>query len=559
VDLVDNFDRESILAQLEHFLSTRVKLLVLHNAPYDLSVIKKVTNWLPTCDVFDTMTAAHLLDEEGSKALKNLAPRYLKVPEDQIQKYEAVSQEDRHGVKFTFYAQNDALWTYQLWEVFKPKLVHQGLDKLFYKIETPFQKTLVDFRTNGILVDQMAMKEFAERIRADVLVQKQKLYDLAGWGYHLQRDLFGGPTELVSGKNINSEMQVLQVLLKEGLKITEKTDKGAPSLGKKTKQALKSKSEFVRLWDIYEKNVRLLDGFLTPLPGFIDPDGRVRPNLTNTVTVTGRLSCRDPNMQNTPKKTEAYEGEFRSLFIASPGCSLVVGDYAGQELRVAAHVSQDSRLIRVFTNSFDPHLCTANAVFKLDIPVAALCTKHPDYEKYKKKFKYERDVGKNGVNFAIVYGTTPVGMAANLNITEAKAKEYIDTFYETYPGVKRAVFDVIKQVNSRGFVKSLTGRRRRLEAHKARSFRQGFNFIIQGLCADMVRKAATGVRRLFLQNPHWGGKLLLTVHDELVSEIKDEFVEEAKPQIKRVMENAMRLSVPMEVDINSGKRYSEAK
>jgi len=303
----------------------------------------------------------------------------------------------------------------------------------------------------------------------------------------------------------------------------------------------------------------MLTAFIDKLPEHIDGDGKVRPHWNNCGTVTGRMSCSDPNLQQLPKTSPDMPIDFKSVFMAPEGRSFVSLDYSGQELRILAIISKDEVLMEAFKSGKDLHLMTANEVFDLGIPEEALCTSHPDYEEYKKKYKHERHIGKNGFNFPIIYGTTAYGIAKNVGITEEEAERGIEKFYGTYPGVRRAIRRCHEFLKHNFHVRSLTLRRRRLDAKEKKSYRQAFNFLIQSLASDMLRCACNKIRKLFLKHPEWEAKFIMLVHDEIVVEVKDEYVEEVMNKIRPLAENAMKLPLRMEVDMGFGKVLSELK
>jgi len=214
---------------------------------------------------------------------------------------------------------------------------------------------------------------------------------------------------------------------------------------------------------------------------------------------------------------------------------------------------------KAFKNDKDIHLETANRSFGLNIPDKQLYTKHPKYKSLKKRYKKERDATKNTVVFPVIYGTTAMGVAKSRGVSEKVAQGYIDDFLDLYPGVRRAIERCSNFLKYHKYVYTLSGRRRRLYDLTARAYRQAFNFLIQGYSADMIRCASIKVRRVILEHPEWELKLLLIIHDELVLEVKDAFVQEAAVAVKKAMESAVNLKVPLIADVGTGKRYSDAK
>jgi len=560
INLEDNPERVEILNTLKKNIAWQpaFQKLIFHGAPFDLKVLHKVGCTRITPNIFCTMTAAHLINENMKKGLKYLAKKYLNVEEpltyDQAAKYGFSSPE------FIKYATNDAIWAWQLHEIFNRKLYQQKLDKLFYEIEMPFQFVLMDLAINGVLIDTEEIDRLALQVSKDISNMEFELRDSVGIKYQTQGKLFTKETEILSGTNMRSSKDLIDIIQnKLGLTIEELTDKGNPSVGKATLLKLKGQHRFIDLLRKYKIATKLYQGFLEPLPDFIDKDGRVRASFHNTVARTGRLSSSKPNVQQLPKLNKDYPVDFRGIIITPAGKSLLACDYDGQELRGLTQVSKDPGLIDCFNNGKDVHLETTNKIFKLRIPDKELYKSHKKFKGHKKKYKIKRNKAKNCVVFPIIYGTTAYGVSKTLNVSEEEAQGFIDSFLNLYPGVKRAIERCSNFLRHHKYVYTFTGRRRRLYDLTPKAYRQAFNFLIQGYCADMIRVAATNVRNLGLKHPEWDLKIGLIVHDELVLEIKDEYIEEARPLVKEAMEMAVTLCVPLVVEIGVGKKYSEAK
>jgi len=532
--------------------------LIFHNAPFDLKVLHKVGCRDITPHIFCTMTASHLLNENSPVGLKYLARKHLN--EINTKTYEQASRRGFDTPEFIEYATNDAIWTWKLYEIFNKKLYQQKLDRLFYDIEMPFQFVLMDLDINGVLFDLDEIDRLSAKVSKDICEMEYELRDLAGIKYQTQGNLFTDEKELLSGVNLRSSKDLVKIIQdKLGLDIEERTATGNPSVGKASLLKLQGKHEFIDLLKKYKIATKLYQGFLKPFPKFVDIDGRVHAGFHNCVARTGRLSCSEPNLQQSPKERKEYPVDYRGTIIAPEGKSLIVADYSGQELRVLAQISKDPGLIDAFKNDKDIHLETANRSFDLNIPDEQLYTKHPNYSNLKKKYKKERDITKNTVVFPIIYGTTAIGVAKSRGVSEKVAQGYIDDFLNLYPLVREAIETCGTFLKYHRYVYTISKRRRRLYELTAKSFRQAFNFLIQGYSADMVRCAANKVRNLGLAYPEWDLKLVLIVHDELVLEVKDEYIEVAKQAVKEAMESAVKMCVPLIVDIGSGKRYSDAK
>jgi len=250
--------------------------------------------------------------------------------------------------------------------------------------------------------------------------------------------------------------------------------------------------------------------------------------------------------------------DVRSFIIAPEGKVLLCGDYAGQELRVLAHVAQEPTMIAAFLKNQDVHLLLANDFYDLGIPEEYITTTHPEYNSIISKFKPQRNDIKT-VNFGLAYGKTKYGFAADFGWSVPKAEQFIAKYFERFPQIKTAIDKCNELVKKQKAIRNLTGRIRRFDHVDDKVLRQAFNFCIQGASADMMKKAAVDTFYLCQKHPEWDCKFILSVHDELVYEVNDEYKDIALTEIKYTMEHAVELCVPMIVDINYGLNYSIAK
>ena len=565
VNVLDNPEREGILTRFKKEIAWQPSFqkLIFHGAPFDLKVLHKIGCERITPDIFCTMTAAHLINENMKKGLKYLAKRYLKV--ENTLTYEQAARYSFDSPQFINYATNDPIWTWQLHEIFNKTLYQTKLDKLFYEIEMPFQFVLMDLAINGVLFNSQEVEKLKIKVMEDIYDMEFKLRDYAGIEYQTQNLLFTDKVEILSGVKMTSPDDLVDIIQRRlGLVIEDYTKGGKkslpkPSSGKATILKLKGQHKFIDLLEQYKIASKLYHGFLNPFPKFVDIDGRVHGGVHNCVARTGRLSMSKPNLQQSPKERAEYPVDFRGTIIAPEGKTLLVCDYDGQELRVLTQVSKDKNLINAFENGKDIHLETTNKSFKLNIPDEQLYKKHSKYRGLKKKHKVVRDKTKNCVVFPIVYGTTAYGVSKSLGVAEEVAQGYIDDFLNLYPSVREAIRRCGNFLKAYKYVYTLSGRRRRLYDLTPRAYRQAFNFLIQGYSADMTRCAATNVRNLGLSHPEWELKLVLIVHDELVLEVKDEYIKEAVSQVTEAMQSAVEMCIPLIVEVGTGKKYSDAK
>jgi len=398
VNVWENPERDAILTCLNVLLLSHpaFQKLIFHNAPFDLKVLHKTVCTKVTPDIFCTMTAAHLINENLPVGLKYLARNYLN--EINTKTYEQASRRGFDTPEFIEYATNDAIWTWQLHEIFNKKLYQQKLDKLFFEIEMPFQFVLMDLDINGVLFNPQEVEKLKIKVMEDIYNMEFKLRDYAGVKYQTQNMLFTDKKEILSGIKMTSPDDLVDIIQKRlGLVIEDYTKGGKkslpkPSSGKATILKLKGKHKFIDLLEQYKIASKLYNGFLNPFQNFVDIDGRVHSSFHNCVARTGRLSSSSPNLQQSPKERKEYPVDFRGTIIAPEGKSLIVADYSGQELRVLTEVSKDPGLIDAFKNDKDIHLETTNRSFELSIPDEQLYTKHPKYKSLKKKYKKERDL-----------------------------------------------------------------------------------------------------------------------------------------------------------------------
>jgi len=560
VNLFKNPERPKIISVLKYFFTRKAQLVIMHNAAFDLKVLYKIGITHPCENIFCTQTAAHLLKEEDHTGLKYLAEVLLNAD---TTSYEAASKFGFNSDAFYKYATNDAIWTYKLYQRFQPQIMQQNLSNLFYNIEMPFQFCLRDLEINGILVDLEENKCLGSRVDEMLYNLTLEMCNYAKIPYVSGTDVFG--TQLIHPSiNFNSVRQMVPVIERLGMEITERTEpseqypEGQKSLGASTLKRL-ANDPFIKLFIQYKKLIKLRDGFIHPLPTFVDEDGRLRSHFNNNIAVTGRLTSSEPNLQQTPRKNDDLHLDFRKVYIAPEGKSLIAADFGGQELRLLGDLSQDRNMIDAFVNNKDLHLMTANFIFNLNIPNEVLCENHPDYKSVKEKYWDKRHTAKNGVNFPIVYGATAKSISLSLGVVQKVAQGYIDGFMKLYPNVRTSMNKCKQFLLRNGYVYNRTGRRRRFTKYDERAFRQAYNFLIQSTAADMTKACMVMFRREASKHPEWEAKIVLTVHDEIVIEVLDQFVEPAKKCLEYCMVNGYKISVPLVVEVSVGKNYSECK
>jgi len=431
-------------------------------------------------------------------------------------------------------AEQQAEATLTVAEMLRPQVGQQELDGVYRGIDLPLTPVLAQMEMTGIRIDTEVLAELSTRLTERIERIAQKVYDAAGHPF-----------------NINSPQQLGKVLFEEmALPTPVKYGKGKViSTAADVLESLAPAYPVAQLVLDYRQLTKLKGTYIDALPQLIRPKtGRVHTTFNQTGAATGRLSSSNPNLQNIPIRTE--EGrEIRAAFVPEPGWDLVTADYSQIELRLLAHMSGDAVLVESFNNNEDIHTRTAAEVFKVNpLMVSA-----------------EMRRSAKAVNFGIVYGQTPFGLAQQLCIDRKEAELYIRRYFERYAGVREFIDRTIAEVRRTGVAKTLLGRRRPIPDMQsrnpaARSFaeRTAVNTPLQGTAADLIKLAMIQIERL-LEERKMRSRMLLQVHDELVFEAPPEESERLKDLVKTQMETVYELNVPLVVDVGSGPNWRDAK
>jgi DNA polymerase-1 len=561
VNIYLDIAREPELERAIKAIFDRVVLVVAHNIVFDAKALFNSGIDIRDKLWYDTWVAEHLLDESSHKiGLKDLAQKYFNA---ETVDYEEAQKAGIHSQKFYDYALNDTEWTWKLFLLQKWKLEEEGLVDLMRELEGPFLKVIMEMEMNGFQVDQKRLQRTTKKLEKDLPELQEEILKLLGEKYEKQRDLFGEYT-IIADFNPGSAHHLRKKLVEElKLPLTELTDGGAISVSAPSLLPFKNAHPVIPPLMKYKNALKLKTAFFDPLPKLIDPDGRVRPHFNDAGTKTGRLSCTGPNLQQLSKESKDAYG-LRKCFIAPEGKSILTCDYSGQEIRIMAHISQDPTIIEALKLGKDLHLTTAKQFFNLDIPDEALYETSELYKEYKDKHKKEREKAKT-ILFGLAYGKGAFGFAKDFKITEEEAQKIVDRFFDQFPKVKEAINKARNTIIQQGYVTSMTGRKRRFRTNENgyysnAAFREGFNFLIQGAAADMIRMASIRVAKLPQQHPEWELKIVATVHDENVYEVKTEYLEAASDAVKREFESVLPgFSVPIVSSIGVGADYNSAK
>ena len=412
------------------------------------------------------------------------------------------------------------------------RIKQDGQDKLFYDIELPLVRVLANMEIKGFLIDKESLVKFNEELKQKLSVLEEEIYTLAGENF-----------------NINSPKQLGVILFEKlGLKSAKKTKTGY-STNAEVLEKLADDNEIVRKILEYRQISKLKstygDGLLCVAD---DKTGRVYSKFNQTVTVTGRISSSEPNLQNIPVRTE-LGSQIRKMFVAKEGCVLVDADYSQIELRVLAHISGDEALSDAFKNGIDVHTLTASGVFGVGIEdVTPVMRSHA-----------------KTVNFGIVYGMGDFSLAKDLGISVKEARDYINNYFDKYKGVAEYMNSIIVSAKNDGYVETMFSRRRRISEINSSNFmlrsageRMARNTPIQGTAADIIKIAMVSVDRE-LRKRNLKSSLILQVHDELIIEAAKEEENEVKQILKDCMENAAKLSVPLVAEAKSAYSWYDAK
>lgn len=411
------------------------------------------------------------------------------------------------------------------------KLKKDNMYSLMYDIEIPLSETLANMESVGMYVDKNKLEEFGLEISKRIEELEKEIYDLAGEEF-----------------NINSPQQ-LGVVLFEKLKLPgKKKTKTGYSTNKEVLEELEEYHDIIPLLIEYRQTMKLKSTYVDGLKATIKKDSRIHTTFMQTVTSTGRLSSVEPNLQNIPIRLE-LGSKIRTFFTAPQGKEIVDADYSQIELRVLSHISKDETMQNAFNNGIDVHKVTASQVFGVPL------------EEVTKQMRSKA----KAVNFGIVYGISEFGLAKNVGTSWKEAKEYIDTYLQKYHGIREFMQNIVKEAKENGYVSTIFGRRRYIPELKNKNKnivqfgeRVAMNTPIQGSAADIIKIAMNKLYKALKENK-LKSKLVMQVHDELIVETFDDELEIVKKLMKESMENVIKLDIPLDIDLNVGKSWYDAK
>ncbi len=533
----DILDASKALSLIKPILEDEKILKIGQNIKYDIIVLRGAGIELRGI-YFDTMIASYLLNPgERNHNMDDMAKRHLSYTtityDDLVGKgKKAVSITEVPLERIAEYSIEDADITLRLYNFFQPKIESDDeIKALFRKVEMPLVEVLAKMEWHGVKINMSHFRMLSEENASLLAKAESEIYRIAGGHF-----------------NINSTKELSELLFgKLKLKPVKKTKTGF-STDISVLEELKGRHEIIDHLIEYRTLIKLKNTYIDALPKLVSSKtGRIHTSYNQTIVVTGRLSSSSPNLQNIPVREEMGR-RIREGFVPEQGFILMSADYSQIELRLAAHLSRDERMIRAFHEGLDIHRITAASVF--DVPIEDVT---PDMRRQAKI-----------INFATIYGVSPYGLSQQADISVQKAAEFIKKHFETYPGLERYVHETIEFARKNGFVKTLLGRRRPLSDinSDAKFQREGaervaINTPIQGTSADMIKLAMVKIQKAF-DEKKLKTRMILQVHDELVFEVFESEKEIVQEIVQHEMESAINLSVPVVVDIGWGKNWAEA-
>jgi len=536
----DRQQADAIASEFKATLENTAIEKIGQNIKYDMLVLKKYGIEV-LGKIFDTMVAHYLIEPDmRRRSMDALAETYLNYktvsiteligPKGKNQKsMRSVSEEE-----LVDYASEDADITLQLKEKFATKLVETNTMELFETIEAPLIPVLAAMESEGITLDTDSLKDLSGRLAEDIVKTQGEVFEAAGIEF-----------------NIASPKQVGEILF-DHLKVTDKPKKtktGQYATGEDVLVKLKNDHPIIGQILTYRELQKLKNTYVDTLPLMVNPvTGRIHTSYNQVVAATGRLSSDNPNLQNIPIRTERGR-EIRKAFVPRDSDHVLLSaDYSQIELRIIAHLSQDKGMIQAFIDGEDIHAATASNIF--GVPISEVT------REMRSKAK--------AVNFGLAYGQGAFGLAQTLNIPRKEAKFIIDEYFAKYPGIKGYMESSVKEAKEHKFAETIKGRKRYLRdidsgnaVVRGHAERNAINTPIQGSAADLIKIAMIDVHKAFQENG-FQSKMVLQVHDELVFDVLQSELEQVKPVIEEKMKHALELSVPIEIDMDTGKNWLEA-
>ncbi|MGK9449660.1 DNA polymerase I [Acidithiobacillus caldus] len=529
--------RDVALALLGPWLEDGSKAKLAQNAKFDWQIFW-AQGLRPRGLARDTLLESYVLDSTAAHDLDSLAERYL---QHRTISYAELTGKGRQARSFaaidiasaTAYAAEDAEVCLRVDAQMWPQIRQQeGLARVFRDIEMPLVEVLARMEWAGVRIDVDVLKRLSEELDTRMATVESEAFAAAGQRF-----------------NLNSPKQIQTILFdKMGLPVLKKTPGGQPSTNEDVLAELAKQADLPRLILDYRGLAKLKNTYADALPQMIqERTGRVHTHYHQAVAATGRLSSSDPNLQNIPVRSDLGR-RIRQAFVAEPGHLLISADYSQIELRIMAHLSGDAGLREAFARGLDIHRATAAEVFAIPLEQVT-----PEQRRAAK-----------AINFGLIYGQTPYGLAQQLGVGQGEAKAYMERYFERYPGVREYMENTRRLARQQGYVETLFGRRLYLPeirsqnpARRNYAERAAINAPMQGTAADLIKLAMIAVDAwLLAQTDH--GRMLLQVHDELILEVPEKAVDAACQMLREKMEGVAELAVPLTVGLGVGANWDAA-
>ena len=535
----DQLDREAVLEQLKPLLEDPGQAKIGQNLKYDKNVLANHGITLQGI-AEDTMLESYVLNSVATRHdMDSLAMLYLG---EKTISFESIAGKGAKQLTFNQielekaapYAAEDADITLRLHQVLRPKLKQTGkLASVYEEIDMPLVPVLSRMEQRGTLISASTLRRHSQELAERLAELEKEAHDVAGETF-----------------NLGSTKQLQTIFYdKMGLPVVKKTPKGAPSTAEPVLQELAHEYELPRLILEHRSLSKLKSTYTDTLPELIHHrTGRVHTSYHQAVTATGRLSSSEPNLQNIPIRSEQGR-RIRQAFIAQEGYKLVAADYSQIELRIMAHLSGDKGLLTAFEHGEDIHKATAAEVFGVNLDEVSA----------------DQRRSAKAINFGLIYGMSAFGLSRQLDVERKLAQQYIDRYFERYPGVLKYMDNIRKQAHEDGFVETLFGRRLYLPEINARNKqlqqaaeRTAINAPMQGTAADIIKQAMVDVENWLLTEHADEARMTMQVHDELILEVKEPALDKIRKGLVKRMSAAAELDVPLLVEAGSGDNWDEA-
>ncbi len=535
----DKLGAQALIESLRPFFEAENIQKIGQNLKYDIKVLIKYDINVKG-KLFDTMLAHYLINPDMRHNMDVLSETYLNYTPVSISELigkkgkNQLNMRDIPVEKQTEYAVEDADVTLQLKEHFENELGEANTQKLFDEIEVPLLRVLADMEMEGINLDEDFLKKLSQELDTDILKLEQHIYEEAGENFNI-----ASPKQL--GDILFGKLNLIEK--------PKKTKTGQYSTAEDVLSYLAKDHKIIRDVLEYRGLAKLKSTYVDALPGQVETStGRVHTDYMQTVAATGRLSSNNPNLQNIPIRTERGR-EVRKAFIPrNEDYLLLSADYSQIELRIIAALSEEDTMIEAFKNGEDIHASTASKVFNVPL----------------NEVTREQRSNAKTVNFGIIYGVSAFGLSNQTDLSRGEAKDLIDTYYKTYPKLRNYISEQIQFARENGYVQTVLGRRRYLkdingsnQVVRGAAERNAVNAPIQGSAADIIKIAMINIHKK-LEEENYQSKMLLQVHDELVFDAHKSELEKLKAMVKYEMENAYKLTVPLDVDLGVGENWLEA-